>query len=326
MDTVEEKLWPEVTVSLQGSLETFQLPDVLVLLASTKKTGELRISGDRTSGKVWVKDGQLVQTDVPRAPEPVDAIWELLRLKSGDFTFDSDTAAPNGGKAEAIEPVLADAQARMTEWVEIEKVVPSMAAWVTLAAEAPRPEVTITAEQWKLFAQVGDGRTVEALMDKLAKSEFETCKWLKTMADDGVLVVDKAAPAGGSAAKSAPAKTESKSAAKADEVSEESKDDDDGGPEAILTGEDALLRPAKSEKGKVKISASANATSSDEKPSPAEADALVAQLAALTGGDEEQAAAAIAAAKAKGEEVPVVEDGEQINRGLLLKFLSSVRS
>ena len=316
-------------MSLQGSLETFQLPDVLVLLASTKKTGELRITGDRTSGKVWVKDGQLVQTEVPRAPEAVDAVWELLRLKSGDFTFDSDTAAPNGGKAEPIEPVLADAQARMTEWVEIEKVVPSMAAWVTLAPEAPRPEVTITAEQWKLFAQVGDGRTVEALMDKLAKGEFETCKWLKTMADDGVLKVDGAAPAGAASGKSAAPKAEAK-ASKSDDkaAAAPASDDADGEDEVLLTGEDALLRPAKKdEKGKVKISASANATSSDdEKASPAEADALVAQLAALTGGNEEEAAAAIAAAKAKGEEVPVVEDGEQINRGLLLKFLSSVRS
>ena len=326
MDTVEEKLRPEVTVSLQGSLETFQLPDVLVLLSSTKKTGELRITGDRTSGKVWVKDGELVQTEVPRAPEAVDAVWELLRLKSGDFTFDSDTPAPKGGKGEPIEPVLADAQARMAEWVEIERVVPSMAAWVTLAPEAPSPEVTITAEQWRLFAQVGDGRTVEALMDKLSMSEFDTCKWLKSMTDDGVVKVEKAAPAGGSAPKITATKTEP-NAAKADEKDTTKDDENDGGPEAVLTGEDALLRPAKKDdKAKVKISASANATSSDEKATGAEADALVAQLAALTGGDEEQAAAAIAAAKAKGEEVPVVEDGEQINRGLLLKFLSSVRS
>lgn len=330
MDTVEEKVRPEVTVSLQGSLETFQLPDVLVLLSSTKKTGELRINGDRTSGKVWVKDGQLVQTEVPRAPQPVDAVWELLRLKSGDFTFDSDTAAPNGGKAEPIEPVLADAQARMTEWVEIEKVVPSMAAWVTLAPEAPAPEVTITADQWKLFAQVGDGRSVEALMDKLSMGEFEACKWLKTMADDGVLNVEANAPSGAatSSAKASAPKAEAK-AAKSEAKAGAAKDEEsEADSEAMLTGEDALLRPAKKdEKGKVKISASSNSGSDDEeKASPAEADALVAQLAALTGGNEEEAAAAIAAAKAKGEEVPVVEDGEQINRGLLLKFLSSVRS
>lgn len=329
-------------MSLQGSLETFQLPDVLVLLASTKKTGELRITGDRVSGKVWVKDGQLVGTDVPRAPEPVDAIWELLRLKDGDFVFDSDTPAPSGNSAaQPVEPLLADAQARMAEWVEIEKVVPSTAAWVTLAPEAPRPEVIITAEQWKLFAQLGDGRTVDALMDKLSMGEFDTCKWLKSMADDGVLEVGRAAPAGasksGPAASGASAKDAARDDAAASRPSAKAGDDkargddsfgdDDGGPEAILTGEDALLRPArKDDKPRVKIPASANATSSDEKPSAAEADALVAQLAALNGGDEEEAAAAIAAAKAKGEEVPVVEDGEQINRGLLLKFLSSVRS
>lgn len=330
-------------MSLQGSIETFQLPDVLVLLASTKKTGELSVKGDRVEGRVWVKDGELVHTDVARAPEPVDAIWELLRLETGTFNFDSDTEPSGGnGKAEPIEPILADAQARLAEWLEIEKVVPSTSAWVALAPEAPQPEVTISAEQWKLFASVGDGRSVEALMDRLGKGEFDTCKWLKELADSGMLSIAANAPAGAATAersKAAPkdeahAKAEAKDAKKATERKAEAADAaNDGGPEALLTGEDALLRPAKKdERSKVKITASTSGPTSappaegDSASSAAEADALVAQLAALNGGDEEEAAAAIAAAKAKGEEVPVVEDGEQINRGLLLKFLSSVRS
>src|SRR5437588_183387 len=41
-----------VLVSLQGSLETFALPDVLTLLASTAKSGELRVTGAGTGGDV----------------------------------------------------------------------------------------------------------------------------------------------------------------------------------------------------------------------------------------------------------------------------------
>ena len=36
----------EVTVALQGTLDTFALPDVLRLLASTQKVGRLRVIGD----------------------------------------------------------------------------------------------------------------------------------------------------------------------------------------------------------------------------------------------------------------------------------------
>ncbi|MGH9150711.1 MAG: hypothetical protein ACRD0F_10275, partial [Acidimicrobiales bacterium] len=64
-------------------------------------------------------------------------------------------------------------------------------------------------------------------------------------------------------------------------------------------------------------------------PGLSEADALVAQLAVL--GDTDGApvltpaeVAAAAAAVRKGE-LPTGENGEPINRGLLLKFLSSVR-
>src|SRR5258708_38445280 len=79
-------------VSLQGSLDTFALPDVLVLLASTKKSGELHVAGTRTVGSaratdlqglIWVDDGQLVGFDVARSAEAAEAVFELLRLRAG---------------------------------------------------------------------------------------------------------------------------------------------------------------------------------------------------------------------------------------------------
>src|SRR5690349_6238345 len=102
------------TVSLQGSLETFALPDVLVLLASTKKDGELRVVGGRTDGKVWLDKGQIVQTthggkDVPA----IDGVFELLRLSAGTFSFESDHTAPKPGEPVMIDLVMADAQTRL---------------------------------------------------------------------------------------------------------------------------------------------------------------------------------------------------------------------
>jgi hypothetical protein len=53
----------------------------------------------------------------------------------------------------------------------------------------------------------------------------------------------------------------------------------------------------------------------------------VAQLAALSGDDEEEVAAKVTEHLASGGELPDVADGDEpINRGLLLKFLSSVRN
>src|SRR5207253_4421656 len=103
-------------VSLHGSLTTFALPDVLTLLATTKKSGELRVTGPNLDGRVWVVDGRLVGTEVGRATEAVDAVFELIRLADGDFAFEQDEAPPDPRPPTALEPVLAQAQARLAEW------------------------------------------------------------------------------------------------------------------------------------------------------------------------------------------------------------------
>ena len=48
----------EVIVALQGTLETFALPDVLRLLASTHKTGRLCLTGVDGSGSLWLEVGR----------------------------------------------------------------------------------------------------------------------------------------------------------------------------------------------------------------------------------------------------------------------------
>jgi hypothetical protein len=261
----------EVTVSLQGSFETFALPDVLLLLSSTKKTGELRVvgGGQGVDGCLWVANGLLVRSDVGHSRTHADAVFELLRAGEGDFTFESDAVAPGGPKGVKIEPVLAEAQARMVEWQEIERFVPSMAASLTLAPEAPGPEVTVTADQWRVLANAGCTADVAGLVDAIGGSEFDTCRTVKELVEAGLMRVEGRAPRP---------------------------------PEAVVVVADP---PAPLEVPEVpEISASAPATID------ARADQVEALLDAAAGvGDDDE------------------DDGDEpINRGLLLKFLSSVRS
>src|SRR5262245_32794776 len=47
------------SMALQGTLDTFELPDVLRLLASTKKSGRLHLQSDRGTGDVWLDEGRV---------------------------------------------------------------------------------------------------------------------------------------------------------------------------------------------------------------------------------------------------------------------------
>ncbi|MBW3537756.1 MAG: DUF4388 domain-containing protein [Actinobacteria bacterium] len=128
-------------MSLQGTLDTFGLHDVLALLSSTKKKGELKISGPDFTGSVWMDEGKLVGAEVPRCPTLVDAVFELLRLPNGEFSFEADSAVRVPMSAQAIGDVLSDAEDRMIEWRDICIHIPSVhTKFAVLAGRVgPRP-------------------------------------------------------------------------------------------------------------------------------------------------------------------------------------------
>lgn len=331
-------------MSLQGSLETFSLADVLVLLASTKKTGQLRVAGSARDGKVWVDDGQIVQSTIGgKDVSAVDAVFDLLRLTSGSFTFEGDDAAPQPGTPQVVDLVLADAQARLAEWRAIEAVVPSLDAVIDMAPEAPGNAVTVDADQWKLLVAVAGGRSVQELMDRTDRSEYEACKAVKELVDAQFVTVQVSGKLAARPAKEARVETPEPPAAPTEEPAEEA------GPRARrLRSNTSVLgegptpdvpQPPKpprqaAEPAGTKVDdrkpevAAAIAASKSQATSEAqsEAQALVAQLAALGIEDEERVAEQVAAHLAEGGELPAVEGDEPINRGLLLKFLSSVRN
>ena len=184
-------------MSLQGMLETIPLPDVLALLSATKKSGELRVTGSRGDGRLWLSDGAVVGADVPRAATPVDAVFELLRLTSGNFAFESGSTAPEPGAPIAVDVLLSEAQKRLGEWRAIEAVVPSMGCTVSLAPELEAESVTISRRQWKDLVAVVTAGDVSGVARRLSVGEYEACRSVKDLADAGLVAVGaapKAAP------------------------------------------------------------------------------------------------------------------------------------
>ena len=101
-------------MALSGTLDSFALPDVLRLLASTKKTGRLRVTGDRGAGSVWFDDGQIVSTELTVVDSidstPPDVLFSLIRLDAGSFTFEADARVVNASEPDQLEPILVAAE------------------------------------------------------------------------------------------------------------------------------------------------------------------------------------------------------------------------
>jgi hypothetical protein len=174
-------------VSLNGSLDGFALPDVLVLLSTTKKTGELRVWGERTEGSVWLDAGLVVAAYTNETQEIVEAVTDLLRLRGGGFSF--DIRDPEGkGTPVAMEAVLGEAQNLMDEWRKIEEVVSSADLAVRLVDEPPTSQVIVKATQWKVLVHLAaaPGSTVNQMRSQLKMSELGCARAVKELVESGL--------------------------------------------------------------------------------------------------------------------------------------------
>lgn len=185
-------------MALQGTIETFALPEVLRLLGSGGKTGRLRLSGDRGSGSIWVDGGKVVAaeaTGIREGSSSTGVVFELLRYTEGSFSFDDDQATTRPGNPQDIEVLLGEAERQLADWREIEAVVPSLAVRMTLTDELPEPDVTLDGNCWKAVVAVARGGDVASIADALDLEELEACRRAKDLIETGLAVVTELVPA-----------------------------------------------------------------------------------------------------------------------------------
>ena len=180
-------------MALSGTLDTFALPDVLRLCATTAKSGRLCITGDRGSGSVWMEDGDVVATELfvadAQSLTSVEVIFGLLRFVAGSFTFESEVRAAEVDHPSSLEPILTQAENMLVEWRSIEQVVPSLDVWVGLVAVLAGADVMIDANRWSAIAAVGSGAQVGAVAETLELSEIDACRAVKELVELGLVEV-----------------------------------------------------------------------------------------------------------------------------------------
>lgn len=182
----------ENTVALQGTLDTFALPDVLRLLATTQKTGQLLVQGDQGNGSIFMDGGSVVggETSLANTDEAHEVLFELLRLDDGSFMFDQSATAPNPGAPIDVDTVIEAAQADHEEWQDLSSVVPSLDVAIVLADELPGKDATISQERWRHIVAIGSGTTVRALGEQLDLRELPVLRATRGLVDDGLAIID----------------------------------------------------------------------------------------------------------------------------------------
>ena len=186
-------------MALQGTLDTFALPDVLRLLAATKKTGRLRITGGRGTGSVWVSSGEveaIEATHAPHASEAVDALFELLRFEEGAFTFDAEARHDEPGPPTDVEILLAHSEAMLVRVARDRgrRAVDGRLGHPPTHPAAPRDRGR--PGRWTTIVAIGAGATVRRIGDELCLAELPISRAVKELSEAGLIEIAAAAPAG----------------------------------------------------------------------------------------------------------------------------------
>ena len=188
-------------MALQGTLDTFALPDVLRLLASTRKSGRLLVQGDDGNGSLFLDGGSVVGGETNLAPtdEGHEVLFELLRLGDGSFLFDPAESTPDPGAPAEVEDVITKAESAHAEWQDLSTVVPSLDVGIELAEDLPDDDATIDRDRWRLIVGIGSGTTVRSLGDQLGMRELPILRATRGMVDDGLAVIGDGGSSGGRA-------------------------------------------------------------------------------------------------------------------------------
>jgi hypothetical protein len=188
-------------LALRGTLDTFGLPDVLRLLATTGKTGRLQVDGDQGQGSIWLRDGAVLTalTDRSGGAPPDEALADLLRYEMGAFAFDATVEGADETVDEAephdIEQLLSSASRLLDEWNQLLAVVPSLGHRVALVRSLPEDrEIKLDGRRWAAIIAVGPGCTAGELGAALDLTELDLLRTVHDLVEIGIVTVTPPGP------------------------------------------------------------------------------------------------------------------------------------
>jgi hypothetical protein len=162
-------------MAFQGSLKELPLPDIIQLIAVSGKTGVFSVEDDRTVGRIFLDEGQLVHAEVGGI-RGEEAVYELSIWPEGDFEFLPDES---GGATVTIEKsnegLLLEAARRTDEWTILSKRIGStrmIPVFTSMGAQG----ASFNPGESAVVGMIDERRSLEEIALALARSPFEVAK------------------------------------------------------------------------------------------------------------------------------------------------------
>lgn len=186
---------------LQGTFDVLDFGEVLRLLAAHHMTGRLYVRHRSFGANLFFESGLLIGADQSEH-QPAGTIgdvsgrleevcFEMLEADRGSFEYHPGRASSLPVTTRhTVEDVLAQARKRLDEWRELQEAIPSLDLQPKLVLEMVRPQVTLDQERWRMLTAIDGRRNLRAIGRVVNLSDFDVCRVVRTLLDDGIVELD----------------------------------------------------------------------------------------------------------------------------------------
>ncbi len=173
---------------LSGSLEDFEITDVLQVIHISNKDGVLYIRTAKGRAMMYFKGGLLLHAEIEDAIG-MDAVRKIIILRQGTFEFRPGDSTPNVSIELPIQNVIIEAARQIDEWKQMRKLIPSVNIIVDFVEEPEISKIELTPDEWKILTSVDGKKTLKELAKTLSLDEFTVAKTLYGLISSGLLKV-----------------------------------------------------------------------------------------------------------------------------------------
>lgn len=161
--------------SMSGSIQDIPLADVLQWLATSRKTGMLRVRGT-SIGEMFLRQGRVYYARI-QGSEGLPAQKALLRMMGwpeGTFELDNNTVEPGGDELSvSLEHILMEAARMQDELAHLAERFGVPTGRVDLTLPAPSPWRELPAAQIDIVQAIVEGWPWMQILDRLVADDVE---------------------------------------------------------------------------------------------------------------------------------------------------------
>uniref|UniRef100_A0A7C4YAP7 DUF4388 domain-containing protein n=1 Tax=candidate division WOR-3 bacterium TaxID=2052148 RepID=A0A7C4YAP7_UNCW3 len=173
---------------LSGSLEDFEITDVLQVIHISNKDGVLYIRTPKGRALMFFKGGLLLHAEIEDAVG-MDAVRKIIILRQGTFEFRPGESTSQVTIELPIQNVIIEAARQIDEWKQMKKIIPSVNIIVDFVEEPEISKIELKPDEWKILTSVDGKKSLKEIAKSLTLDEFTVAKTLYGLISSGLLKV-----------------------------------------------------------------------------------------------------------------------------------------